>query len=403
MNTLTYGSVESALNALVNGEIIMVLDDKGRENEGDLICAAGHATTEHINFMAKEARGLICTPVSKEIAQRLKLYPMVSNNTDPQETAFTVSIDHELTTTGISAVERAHTIREILNPKNQSTNFRRPGHVFPLIADENGVLARQGHTEATVDLMRLAGLDQAGVCVEIMNQDGTMMREHDLLKKAKEWDMVAIRIEDIEAYRKRKENQVKLVTSVDMPTHYGDFKLHTFLNQLTTEHHLALVKGNITGKDNVLTRLHSECLTGDVFGSMRCDCGDQLKTALQEIERNESGILLYMRQEGRGIGLVNKMKAYKLQVQGLDTFQANNALGFSDDLREYYEAAQILKKFNIKSINLMTNNPDKIDQLKSLNINVLNRTPLEVKANSHDHSYLKAKKTKMGHLLNLIQ
>ncbi len=394
-------SVKEAIEELKKGKLILVVDDEDRENEGDLICAAEFATTENVNFMASKAKGLICMPMSSKVADSLKFYPMVQVNTDNHETAFTVSIDHVNTTTGISAAERGLTARMTVSEGVKAEDFRRPGHMFPLVAREGGVLVRGGHTEATVDLMKLAGLKECGLCCEIMADDGTMMRRKQLEEFAEKNDLVMITIEDLKAYRKIYDTIVECTSIAKMPTKYGEFMAHCYINKITGEHHVALVKGDIGNGTDVLCRVHSECLTGDVFGSMRCDCGQQLETALKMIEQEGRGILLYMRQEGRGIGLVNKLKAYKLQEEGMDTLEANIALGFPGDMREYYVGAQILREIGVKSLNLLTNNPDKVYQLSDYGISINKRVPIEIEANVYDLFYLQTKRTRMGHLLKV--
>ncbi len=395
------GSVKDAIEELKKGKLILVTDDEDRENEGDLICAAEFATTENVNFMASKAKGLICMPMSRETADRLNFYPMVQVNTDNHETAFTVSVDHKDTTTGISAAERGLTARMVVSEDSSADDFRRPGHMFPLVAREGGVLVRGGHTEATVDLLRLAGLKECGLCCEIMAEDGTMMRKEMLEEFADEYGLVMISIAQIKEYRKVFDTIVECASIAKMPTKYGEFKAHCYVNKITGEHHVALVKGDIGDGKDVLCRVHSECLTGDVFGSMRCDCGQQLETALKMIEAEGRGILLYMRQEGRGIGLDNKLKAYKLQEEGMDTLEANIALGFPGDMREYYVGAQILREIGVKSLNLLTNNPDKVYQLEDYGISINKRVPIEIEANVYDLFYLQTKRARMGHLLKV--
>ncbi|WP_027119501.1 GTP cyclohydrolase II [[Mycoplasma] testudinis] len=398
---MKFSAVENALKALKKGKLILVVDDEDRENEGDLICAAQYATTANVNFMATHAKGLICMPMSQTIATELQFTPMVKNNTDNHQTAFTVSVDYISTTTGISAQERGLTARMCVDSKTKAIDFRRPGHMFPLVAKEGGVLIRNGHTEATVDLMKLAGLKQCGLCCEIMAQDGTMMRGKQLKEFAKKYQIPYLSIKEIQEYRKIKDCLVECVATVKLPTKFGNFIAKAYVNKINDEHHVALIKGDITKGNNILCRVHSECLTGEVFNSLRCDCKDQFETAMQIIEKNQSGVLLYMRQEGRGIGLINKLKAYQLQDKGLDTLQANEALGFKGDMRDYYIGAQILRDLGIKTMRLLTNNPDKIYQLQDYGLKIIKRLPIEIKPNQNDHAYLKTKKKKMGHILNL--
>lgn len=396
----SYSTIDEALEDLRRGRIILVTDDAQRENEGDFICAAEFATTQNINFMATYGKGLICMPMSMEYVQKLQFPQMVAQNTDNHETAFTISIDHVSTTTGISAAERSITAMKCVEADARPEDFRRPGHMFPLLARKNGVLERNGHTEATVDLCRLAGLKECGLCCEIMKEDGTMMRTPELIELAGKWDLKFITIKDLQTYRKQHEKLIDRVTITKMPTKYGDFKAYGYVNRLNGEHHVALVKGDIGDGKDVLCRVHSECLTGDVFGSLRCDCGQQFAAAMSQIEQEGRGILLYMRQEGRGIGLINKLRTYELQEQGMDTLEANLALGFAGDEREYYIGAQILRDLGVKTLNLLTNNPDKVYQLEEFGMEITKRKPIQMKATAHDLFYLKTKQQKMGHLLN---
>ena len=395
-----FATVEQAIEDIKYGRMVVVVDDEDRENEGDLIVAAATVKPEDINFMAKYAKGLICTPIDGKRLDELNIGQMVANNTDNHETAFTVSIDAYHTETGISAFERCQTIKLLLDPKAKPSSFRRPGHVFPLRSVEGGVLRRTGHTEATTDLARLAGYYPAGLCCEIMADDGHMMRTPELKEFAKKHGLNIITVKSLIEYRKRTESFVEQVADVDFPSRYGHFRIKAYESALDGKCHIAVVKGEVAGKKNVLVRVHSECLTGDALGSMRCDCGDQLAIALKNIEKEGEGVVLYMRQEGRGIGLANKMRAYELQDKGADTVEANVELGFAPDLRDYGIGAQILSDLGLTSIRLMTNNPAKRAGLEGYNLEIVERVPLVVKANKFDKRYLSVKKVKMGHLLN---
>lgn len=401
MNEYGFASIEEALSDLKEGKMLIVVDDMGRENEGDLLMAAEMVTPEAINFMATYGKGLICMPISRAYAEALNFKPMVEINTDNHETAFTASIDYKETTTGISAFERAMTVKNVFKEGARAEDFRRPGHMFPLVAKDGGVLERQGHTEAAVDLARLAGFKAGGVICEIMKEDGTMARRDDLMAFAKVHGLKMITIEDLVCYRKIYDDWVEEVVQINLPTAYGDFKAYGFVDRITGKEHMALVKGDIQKAEEVLVRMHSECLTGDVLGSRKCDCGEQLQAALGQIEKEGCGILLYLRQEGRGIGLMNKLRAYKLQEQGMDTVEANLHLGFQDDLRDYAIGAKLLHMLGVQKVRLLTNNPRKISGLEQYGIAITKREPLELPANKNNIFYMRTKREKLEHILSL--
>ena len=394
-----FNSIEDAIIDIKVGKPIIIVDDEDRENEGDFYIPAEVANYENITFMINEGRGLMCTPISEEIANKFSLNMMTEKSTDNHGTAFTISIDSVNTTTGISAGDRLETILALTNENTKADDFRRPGHIFPLVAKKRGVLERKGHTEAAADLARISGFKEIGVIIEILKKDGTMARRDDLFEISKKHNLKIITIEDLIKYRKREEKLVKNEVNVKLPTILGDFNISAYTDEIEEKEYIALIKGNIEQKENVSVRLHSECLTGDIFGSKRCDCREQLHRALKELEEKGEGVLIYLRQEGRGIGIINKLKAYSLQDQGFDTVEANHKLGFEDDLRDYAVAAQIIKDLGIKSVSLKTNNPKKIEGLLEYGVNVVNRENIEIIANELDKKYLKTKKEKMGHML----
>ncbi|RKD72910.1 3,4-dihydroxy 2-butanone 4-phosphate synthase/GTP cyclohydrolase II [Sinobaca qinghaiensis] len=399
-NESMFHTIEEAIYELMQGKAVIVVDDEDRENEGDFVALSDRITPDTINFMITHGRGLVCTPITEKRASELELVPMVDHNTDPHGTAFTVSVDHKSASTGISAKERADTILSLVNNKTRPLDLKRPGHVFPLIAKEGGVLRRAGHTEAAVDLARLSGAEPSGVICEIIKEDGEMARVPELLEIAEKHEIKMITIKDLIKYRHKKDKLIVRETEVKLPTEFGEFTAYGYTSIIDQKESIALVKGNILPDEPVLVRVHSECLTGDVFGSHRCDCGPQLHAALHQIEQEGSGILLYMRQEGRGIGLINKLKAYELQEQGYDTVEANEKLGFAPDLRDYGIGAQILKDLGVKKMNLLTNNPRKITGLKGYDLEVIDRVPIQLPLNKDNERYMRTKQGKMGHMLH---